>query len=323
VGTSFYQLMQASGGDGLIVWSISSGSLPPGLTLSGGGILAGTPTTSGTYTFTVRATDSDATSPDTSEISYTQTISVAGGAKLSVTTSTALSYSSGNRPSYTTDGRTSTRWTSSFTPSTGRTGFGYDSTWIRWDLGSLKTVSYMNIAWYLGNSRTTSFKLEISNNGTTWTDLRARGNSTGTTSSLEKYDFTDATGRYVRLVSYGNNSSSSTSTNIIEIEIYGSAYSPTDNRTDQAIVFGSLEPALQTDAPFALSASATSGLPVIFDCSDATVAEITGPTVIIRGSGSAWITASQGGPDCRKQLIARTHRACNASTILDSQPRHA
>ena len=295
VGTSFYQLMQASGGDGLIVWSISSGSLPLGLTLSGGGILAGTPTTSGTYTFTVRATDSDATNPDTSEISYTQTISAAGGAKLSVTTSTALSYSSGNRPSYTTDGKTSTRWTSSFTPSTGKTGFGYDSTWIRWDLGSLKTVSYMNIAWYQGTAKTTSFKLEVSNDGTTWTELRARANSTGTTASLQKYDFTDATGRYVRLVSYGNNTSSPTSTNITEIEIYGSAYSPPDTRTDQAIVFGSLEPALQTDAPFALSAYATSSLPVSFDCSDTTVAEISGPTVIIRGSGSAWITASQEG----------------------------
>ena len=295
VGTSFYQLMQASGGDGLIAWSISSGSLPPGLTLSGGGILAGTPSTSGTYSFTIRAADSDATNPDTSEISYTHTISAAGGAKLTVTTSTALSYSSGNRPSYTTDGKSGTRWTGSFTPSTGKTGFGYDSTWIRWDLGSLKTISYMNIAWYVGSSRTTSFKLEISNDGTTWTELRARGNSTGTTSSLEKYDFTDATGRYVRLVSYGNNTSSPTSTNISEIEIYGSAYSPPDTRTDQAIVFGSLEPALQTDAPFALSAFATSGLPVSFDCSDANVAEISGATVNIRGSGSAWITASQVG----------------------------
>jgi len=134
VGTSFYQLMQASGGDGLIVWSISSGSLPPGLILSGGGILTGTPTTSGTYTFTVRATDSDATNPDASEISYTQIISPAGGAKLTTTGSSSYSYSSGNRPSYTTDGKTSTRWTSSFTPSTGKTGFGIESTWIRWDL---------------------------------------------------------------------------------------------------------------------------------------------------------------------------------------------
>ena len=298
VGISFYQLMQASGGDGLIVWSISSGSLPPGITLSGGGILTGTPTTSGSYTFTIRATDSDATNPDTSEISYTQTISAAGGAKLTVTTSSAYSYSFNNRSSYTIDSKTSTRWTSSFTPSTGKTGFGYDSTWIQWDLGSLKSVSYMNISWYVGSSRTTSFKLEISDNGTTWTELRAKANSTGTTASLEKYDFSDATGRYVRLISYGNNTNSPTSTNITEIEIYGSA--PTDRRTDQAIVFGSLEPVLETDAPFALFASASSGLPVTFDCSDASIAEISGTAVIIRGSGSAWITATQAGDEIFK-----------------------
>ncbi len=36
-GASYYQLMQASGGDGLLTWSVSSGSLPAGLSLSGGG----------------------------------------------------------------------------------------------------------------------------------------------------------------------------------------------------------------------------------------------------------------------------------------------
>ena len=125
VGTSFYQLMQASGGDGLIGWSISSGSLPPGLTLSGGGILAGTPTTSGTYTFTVRAMDSDTTNPDTSEISYTQTISAPGGAKLTITDIqflqlTAAAIGPLTRPmgKPARDGPALSR------PTTGKTGFG-------------------------------------------------------------------------------------------------------------------------------------------------------------------------------------------------------
>ena len=39
-------------------WSIVSGSLPDGLTLSAGGSLSGTPTAQGTFTFTVRVTDS-------------------------------------------------------------------------------------------------------------------------------------------------------------------------------------------------------------------------------------------------------------------------
>ncbi|MEV6342516.1 S8 family peptidase [Actinoplanes sp. NPDC051851] len=38
-------------------WSVASGSLPPGLTLSSGGTLAGTPTTPGTYAVVVRFTD--------------------------------------------------------------------------------------------------------------------------------------------------------------------------------------------------------------------------------------------------------------------------
>jgi large repetitive protein len=37
---------------------VTSGTLPSGLTLSGSGVLSGTPTTTGTYDFTVGATDS-------------------------------------------------------------------------------------------------------------------------------------------------------------------------------------------------------------------------------------------------------------------------
>jgi len=39
-------------------WSIDSGSLPPGLSLAPGGLLSGTPTTPGTFTFVVKAKDS-------------------------------------------------------------------------------------------------------------------------------------------------------------------------------------------------------------------------------------------------------------------------
>ena len=39
------------------IWSLVAGSLPPGLALSANGALSGTPTVSGSYTYTVRATD--------------------------------------------------------------------------------------------------------------------------------------------------------------------------------------------------------------------------------------------------------------------------
>ncbi len=52
-----YQMLSASGGTAPYSWSVSAGSLPPGLTLTTGGQLSGTPAAVGTYQFTVRAAD--------------------------------------------------------------------------------------------------------------------------------------------------------------------------------------------------------------------------------------------------------------------------
>ncbi|MTD16023.1 hypothetical protein GIS00_18975 [Nakamurella sp. YIM 132087] len=53
------QLMTGDGQGASHSWTVVAGStLPPGLTLSGSGLLSGTPTTAGTYTFSVRVDDS-------------------------------------------------------------------------------------------------------------------------------------------------------------------------------------------------------------------------------------------------------------------------
>src|SRR6516165_5340703 len=64
VGQSFAQNFFLSGGAGPYTWSVASGKLPPGLALqtfsdprAANHELAGTPTTAGTYTFTMRLTD--------------------------------------------------------------------------------------------------------------------------------------------------------------------------------------------------------------------------------------------------------------------------
>jgi uncharacterized repeat protein (TIGR01451 family) len=61
VGTAYAQVLSASGGIGpAFTWSISSGTLPAGLTLSGtgrNGAITGTPTSAATATFTVRVSD--------------------------------------------------------------------------------------------------------------------------------------------------------------------------------------------------------------------------------------------------------------------------
>jgi large repetitive protein len=88
--------LTATGGTVPISWSITSGSLPAGLTLHGStGVIDGTPTTSGTVNFTVTATDSQST-PATKS----QALSIVVAPALSITT-TSLPDGGMNTP-YTT-----------------------------------------------------------------------------------------------------------------------------------------------------------------------------------------------------------------------------
>ncbi len=58
-GTAYTSTLAATGGSGSYTYSIASGSLPAGVTLnSSTGVISGTPTTGGTYTFTSKVTDS-------------------------------------------------------------------------------------------------------------------------------------------------------------------------------------------------------------------------------------------------------------------------
>lgn len=57
VGAAYSQTLTASGGAAPYTFTVTGGALPPGLTLAASGLLSGTPTTAGTFTFTVRGTD--------------------------------------------------------------------------------------------------------------------------------------------------------------------------------------------------------------------------------------------------------------------------
>jgi Putative Ig domain len=57
-GTGYSASLTANGGTSPYTWSVTSGSLPAGLTLSALGVISGTPTTSGTSVFTTKVTDS-------------------------------------------------------------------------------------------------------------------------------------------------------------------------------------------------------------------------------------------------------------------------
>lgn len=56
---TFSRTISASGGNSPYTFVRISGALPPGMSLSSGGLYSGTPTTPGNYSFTIRATDQD------------------------------------------------------------------------------------------------------------------------------------------------------------------------------------------------------------------------------------------------------------------------
>ena len=74
VGSAYSATLAAIGGTSPYTWSISAGQLPPGLTLgSATGVISGTPSSTGSYSFTAMVTDS-ASPQNTASQSYTLTI---------------------------------------------------------------------------------------------------------------------------------------------------------------------------------------------------------------------------------------------------------
>ena len=93
----------------------------------------------------------------------------------------------------------------------------------------------------------------------------------------------------------------------------------------QEIVFPPISDRTYGDAPFEITASSCSGLPISFTSSNQQVARISGNSVIIIGTGSVIITASQGGngdleipPDVSRTLIV--HKSGQALSF-SSLPR--
>ncbi|HEY9387552.1 MAG TPA: discoidin domain-containing protein [Nitrososphaeraceae archaeon] len=132
---------------------------------------------------------------------------------------TASGFESPNTPSNTLDNNLGTRWSNQGLPS-----------FIQYDLGQSRLVCSIDIAWYNGNSRVMTFTISASNDGTTFTNLPPVGStntqrmSTGTTTSPERYDFTDVNARFVRITVTGNTANNFAS--ITEVDIYAADSAP-------------------------------------------------------------------------------------------------
>jgi hypothetical protein len=114
----------------------------------------------------------------------------------------------GNVPSNTVDGSLSTRWSAQGT-----------GQWIQYKLGSCQTIDYARLAWYQGDSRRTTFSISISRDeGTTWSQLLASTQSSGTTASFETVQLTNTVANMVRI--YGSGNTVNNWTSLSETEFY-------------------------------------------------------------------------------------------------------
>lgn len=95
-------------------------------------------------------------------------------------------------------------------------------------------------------------------------------------------------GTYNITVTASNASGSDSKTVVLTVDSAGQSQ-------PQTIAFGTIANKTYGDAAFALTASASSGLPVIYTSSNTNVANVTNGSVTIRSAGSTVLTASQAG----------------------------
>jgi F5/8 type C domain/Bacterial Ig domain len=175
----------------------------------------------------------------------------------------AASGDDGNVPSNTIDDNLDTRWSDH--------GIG---SWIRGDLGeqiaaSTTTICHVDIAWYDGNQRSSSFEISVSNDTNTYTTVYA-GNSSVTTTSPERYDFADIEARYVKITINGNSQNEWAGIAEIEINAQGENSTHIDPDSDPYPDDDTLPPSVKITSPAA----------------DSPVINVTSSQITIQGTAS-------------------------------------
>ncbi|SIS19164.1 beta-glucosidase [Microbispora rosea] len=119
-------------------------------------------------------------------------------------TATASSAENAGTPaSAAVDGDTGTRWSSTFG----------DPQWLQVDLGTTATLSQVVLNWEAAYA--TAFKIQVSDNATTWTDLYSTTTGTGGTQTLN----VTGSGRYIRV--YGTARATGYGYSLWEFQVYG------------------------------------------------------------------------------------------------------
>ncbi|MCK2216749.1 discoidin domain-containing protein [Actinomadura sp. ATCC 31491] len=122
---------------------------------------------------------------------------------------TASSTENGGTPaSAAVDGDTGTRWSSAFS----------DPQWLQVDLGATASITGVVLRWETAYA--TAFRVQVSADAATWTDVYSTTSGTGGTQSLA----VSGTGRYVRV--YGTARATGYGYSLWEFQVYGTTSAP-------------------------------------------------------------------------------------------------
>jgi hypothetical protein len=139
-----------------------------------------------------KGADETSTAPVTAQILSTSMVGH-NGSDPQACLPVVASADDGNVPGNVLDNDLNTRWSANG-----------DGQWIQFCLGSAATVTGVQIAFYNGATRTSTFDILTSTNGTSWTNSAMGRVSSGTSVNLETFNITAATAKYVRIVGHGN-----------------------------------------------------------------------------------------------------------------------
>ncbi len=206
VGTAASLQIQATDSASGQTLTYGATGLPAGLSINAGtGLISGTPTAAGTSTVTVTARDTTGASGSTT---FTWTVSTSGtgcsttNAALNKTATASSTENAGTPASAAVDGNAGTRWSSAFA----------DPQWIQVDLGSAQSLCRVVLQWETAYA--TAFQIQLSTDGSTWTNVYATTAGTGGTQTLA----VSGTGRYVRM--YGTARATQYGYSLWEFSVY-------------------------------------------------------------------------------------------------------
>lgn len=101
----------------------------------------------------------------------------------------------GNIVENTIDNIDSTRWSAKNESGNGQ--------WALYDLGEVKDLANVGMAFYSGDIRYTELQIEVSTDGETWTTAYEKGHTDEASLDIIRFDIEDTTARYIKITGFG------------------------------------------------------------------------------------------------------------------------